>query len=66
MDLGALEELPLTYSEVGATASGQLPAGYDHLHLERQIGSGRPALLYHLAGRENDDTSATTAEVPGS
>ena len=41
MDLGALEELPLTYSEVGATAAGQLPAGYGHLHTERQIGTGQ-------------------------
>jgi len=40
MDLTALEQLPLTYSEVGATASGELPAGYDHLRLEHQIGSG--------------------------
>jgi len=41
VDLGALEELPLTYSEVGATASGELPAGYDHQHVERQIGTGQ-------------------------
>ena len=41
MDLGALEELPLTYSEVGATAAGPLPAGYGHLHTERQIGTGQ-------------------------
>ena len=40
MDLQALEELPLTYSEVGATAAGQPPAGYGHLHRERQIGTG--------------------------
>ena len=40
MDLAALGELPLTYSEVGATAAGQLPAGYAHLHLQRQIGTG--------------------------
>src|SRR5262249_17060700 len=38
MDLDALEELPLTYREVGATAGGVLPAGYDHQHVERQIG----------------------------
>ncbi|CPR12338.1 hypothetical protein BN971_03632 [Mycobacterium bohemicum DSM 44277] len=41
MDLERLEELPLTYPEVGATASGQLPAGYGHLHVEREIGRGR-------------------------
>jgi uncharacterized protein (UPF0548 family) len=41
VDLAALEELPLTYPEVGATAAGQLPAGYDHQHAERQIGTGR-------------------------
>ncbi|ORA80003.1 DUF1990 domain-containing protein [Mycobacterium malmoense] len=41
MDLAALEELPLTYPEVGATAAGQLPAGYGHLQLETQIGTGR-------------------------
>ena len=41
MDLGALEQLPLTYSEVGATASGDLPAGYDHLATSAQIGTGR-------------------------
>ncbi|OMC50865.1 hypothetical protein A5745_04600 [Mycobacterium sp. IS-2888] len=41
MDLQALEELPLTYSEVGATAALDLPAGYGHLHTQRQIGTGR-------------------------
>ncbi|OIN82183.1 DUF1990 family protein [Mycobacterium malmoense] len=41
MDLAALEELPLTYPEVGATAAGQLPPGYGHLQLETQIGTGR-------------------------
>jgi uncharacterized protein (UPF0548 family) len=41
VDLAALEELPLTYSEVGATAAGQPPAGYGHLHTERQIGTGQ-------------------------
>lgn len=41
VDLGALEELPLTYPEVGATASGKLPAGYGHLHTEKQIGTGQ-------------------------
>jgi uncharacterized protein (UPF0548 family) len=45
VDLAALEELPLTYPEVGATQdfqqAGTLPAGYDHQHAERQIGTGR-------------------------
>lgn len=41
MDLAALEQLPLTYSEVGATASDRCPAGYRHLHVEAQIGTGR-------------------------
>jgi uncharacterized protein (UPF0548 family) len=41
VDLAALEELPLTYSQVGATAAGPLPAGYGHLHVERQIGTGQ-------------------------
>lgn len=36
-----MEELPLTYSEVGATASGDLPPGYDHLRVEAQIGTGQ-------------------------
>ena len=40
VDLETLEELPLTYPEVGATAGGRLPAGYDHQHVERQIGVG--------------------------
>ena len=41
MDLAALEELPLSYSEVGATAAAELPAGYGHLRLEKQIGTGQ-------------------------
>jgi uncharacterized protein (UPF0548 family) len=41
VDLQALEELPLTYSEVGATASGELPRGYQHLSTSAQIGVGR-------------------------
>ena len=41
MDLEALEELPLTYREVGATASGELPAGYGQLHVEARIGTGQ-------------------------
>jgi uncharacterized protein (UPF0548 family) len=40
VDLSALSELPLTYSEVGATA-GPLPAGYDHLSATRKIGVGQ-------------------------
>ena len=41
VDLKALEELPLTYQEVGATASGDLPPGYDHLSEATQIGTGQ-------------------------
>lgn len=41
MDLAALEELPLSYAEVGATAAGKLPAGYGHLFVRKQIGTGR-------------------------
>ncbi|WP_156690611.1 DUF1990 family protein [Mycobacterium sp. Marseille-P9652] len=41
MDLQTLEELPLTYREVGATQALEPPAGYDHLRVEKQIGSGR-------------------------
>ena len=41
VDLETLEELPLTYAEVGATAARELPAGYDHQHVERQIGTGQ-------------------------
>jgi uncharacterized protein (UPF0548 family) len=41
MDLTALQKLPLTYPEVGATADGRLPAGYGHLHMETQIGTGQ-------------------------
>lgn len=40
MDLHTLTGLPLTYSEVGATA-GPLPPGYDHLSFVRQIGTGQ-------------------------
>ena len=31
----------MTYREVGATAADELPAGYDHQHVERQIGTGQ-------------------------
>lgn len=41
MDLNALAEQPLTYTEVGATAAAQLPPGYDHLSVSTQIGTGR-------------------------
>ena len=41
MDLATLEELALTYREVGATAAGELPTGYDHQHVERRIGTGQ-------------------------
>lgn len=40
MNLRDLAGLPLTYSEVGATA-GALPAGYTHVRLSHRIGSGR-------------------------
>jgi len=40
VDLDRLADLPLTYSEVGATASAQLPPGYRHLSVSAQIGSG--------------------------
>jgi uncharacterized protein (UPF0548 family) len=39
-DLGRLARLPLTYPEVGATRSGRLPEGYDHLVREVVVGSG--------------------------
>jgi uncharacterized protein (UPF0548 family) len=38
--LSDLAALPLTYSEVGATA-GSLPAGYHHIQKSAVIGSGR-------------------------
>ena len=31
----------MTYSEVGATAAGELPAGYGHLAMSAQIGTGQ-------------------------
>ncbi|AKN17443.1 hypothetical protein MHAE_04605 [Mycobacterium haemophilum DSM 44634] len=40
MHLDALEALPLTYQEVGATAADQLPPAYDHLYVQTQIGAG--------------------------
>ncbi len=40
MKLADLSGLPLTYSEVGATA-GDMPAGYRHVRVARRIGSGR-------------------------
>ena len=41
MKLSDLSGLPLTYSEVGATAR-DLPAGYRHVRLSHRIGTGRP------------------------
>ena len=40
MKLSDLAALPLTYSEVGATA-GPLPGGYHHLQKSAVVGSGR-------------------------
>lgn len=40
MDLSTLRDLPLTYAEVGATAT-TLPTGYHHLDLTAPIGKGR-------------------------
>lgn len=40
MKLENLTALPLTYTEVGATA-GPLPAGYHHVHESAAIGQGR-------------------------
>ena len=39
--LSDLSGLPLTYTEVGATAR-DLPAGYRHVRLSHRIGTGRP------------------------
>ena len=41
MDLDALADLQLTYPDVGATATSPLPAGYGHLEVSAQIGTGR-------------------------
>lgn len=41
-DLGALADAVPTYAEVGATRSGRLPAGYDHLERSAVVGHGRP------------------------
>ena len=41
MKLSDLSGLPLTYTEVGATAR-DLPAGYRHVRLSHRIGTGRP------------------------
>lgn len=41
LTLADLDGLPLTYSEVGATNSGALPAGYHHVHVTARIGEGR-------------------------
>lgn len=37
---GALRVVDLTYPEVGATA-GELPSGYHHVRVSRELGSGR-------------------------
>ncbi len=37
------EDLPLTYSEVGATLSPPLPSGYHVIRIERVIGAGADA-----------------------
>jgi uncharacterized protein (UPF0548 family) len=39
--LADLVDLPLTYDDVGATVSGDPPAGYRWVHLTARIGSGR-------------------------
>jgi uncharacterized protein (UPF0548 family) len=39
--LSDLDGLPLTYSDVGATAAETLPAGYHHVRATTRIGSGR-------------------------
>lgn len=36
-----LSYMPLTYPEVGATASGRLPPGYDHIGFVTRIGLGQ-------------------------
>lgn len=41
MKLSDLSGLPLTYTQVGATAR-DLPAGYRHVRLSHRIGTGRP------------------------
>lgn len=41
MELQSLAGLPLTYEEVGATAAGQLPGGYEHIGFTTHIGMGR-------------------------
>lgn len=41
MDLRELSDLPFTYPEVGATATGRLPVGYAHLGFVTHIGMGR-------------------------
>ena len=42
-DLGALADAALTYPQVGATRSGPLPEGYDHLERFGVVGRGRDA-----------------------
>ena len=39
--LADLADVPFTYAEVGATRTGDLPAGYDHVARSAVVGSGR-------------------------
>ena len=41
--LEQLADAPFTYSEVGATRQGALPAGYDHVDRGHVVGNGRGA-----------------------
>lgn len=43
MRLADLADLNLTYAPQGRTLDGLLPSGYDHLTLERRIGTGAAA-----------------------
>ncbi|MDQ1201400.1 DUF1990 family protein [Rhodococcus sp. SORGH_AS_0303] len=40
---------PLTYAEIGGTAHESMPAGYDHVDVEKRIGTGLE--LFERAGR---------------
>ena len=39
--LADLTDAPFTYAEVGATRTGELPAGYDHVVRSAVVGTGR-------------------------